>query len=96
MGHDAPATGGGSLLLVSKQVAAGGCAGAITKTSVAPLERVKIIMQVRGMKAGASAPAAGGLGGTMKHVIKEEGVLSLWRSNGVNWCAVRGHRDSRQ
>ena len=35
-----------------KHTFCGAMAGAITKTSVAPLERVKIIMQVHGMKDG--------------------------------------------
>ena len=75
------AKGDATLALAAKQVAAGGCAGAITKTSVAPLERIKIIMQVQGMNGEQSS----GLVATMRQVVQEEGVLSLWRSNGVNW-----------
>ena len=42
-----------------KHTFCGAMAGAITKTSVAPLERVKIIMQVHGMKDGGTAEKLG-------------------------------------
>ena len=42
-----------------KHTFCGAMAGAITKTSVAPLERVKIIMQVHGMKDGQGAEKLG-------------------------------------
>ena len=42
-----------------KHTFCGAMAGAITKTSVAPLERVKIIMQVHGMKDGGTAERLG-------------------------------------
>lgn len=143
-----------------KHTFCGAAAGAITKTSVAPLERVKIIMQVHGMKDGGtaeklgimstgrvstgtprpqparsrqqqqkwslrlrernlaarclvrwrrgqravgpaalcrSAPRPNGLRAEVPHcclpllsqrVVAEEGVLALWRSNGVNCLRI--------
>jgi len=73
----------------AKQLVAGACAGAITKTSVAPLERIKIILQVQGMtmKAG-QQPKYHGIVHTGMTVIREEGFLSLYRSNGVNCLRI--------
>ena len=65
----------------------GASAGVITKTSVAPLERVKIILQVHGMQAPAGAPKPGILSTGLK-VVREEGPLALWRSNGVNCLRI--------
>ena len=53
MGADSAAVAG------LKHTFCGAMAGAITKTSVAPLERVKIIMQVHGMKDGGTAQKLG-------------------------------------
>ncbi|XP_074562100.1 mitochondrial carrier protein CoAc2-like, partial [Curcuma longa] len=38
----------GTILLVVKELVAGGVAGGVAKSAVAPLERVKILFQVRG------------------------------------------------
>eukprot|EP01047_Picozoa_sp_COSAG01_P083909 COSAG01_NODE_17771_length_1125_cov_1.478558_1_plen_102_part_10 len=47
-------SGGDSAMVTGiKHTFCGAAAGAVTKTSTAPLERVKIIMQVHGMKHGA-------------------------------------------
>lgn len=66
----------------------GAAAGAVTKTSVAPLERVKIIMQVHGMQATADGSTKLGIISTGRRVVREEGVLALWRSNGVNCIRI--------
>ncbi len=78
-----------------KQLIAGGGSGAITKTAVAPLERVKILLQVQGMSvktSGKRIAAADlkyhGVVGTMKTVTKEEGLLSLYKGNGANVLRV--------
>ena len=55
-------SGDSAMVTGIKHTFCGAAAGAVTKTSTAPLERVKIIMQVHGMKHGAEggkcAPAA--------------------------------------
>ncbi|CAI9584452.1 unnamed protein product, partial [Staurois parvus] len=61
-----------------RQLLAGGMAGAVSRTGTAPLDRLKVMMQVHGTK-GNSNMLAG-----LKQMVKEGGVRSLWRGNGVN------------
>ncbi|XP_052587715.1 calcium-binding mitochondrial carrier protein SCaMC-1 isoform X6 [Peromyscus californicus insignis] len=60
-----------------RQLLAGGVAGAISRTSTAPLDRLKVMMQVHGSK---SMNIFGGF----RQMVKEGGVRSLWRGNGTN------------
>nr|XP_046918052.1 calcium-binding mitochondrial carrier protein SCaMC-3-like [Dermatophagoides farinae] len=60
-----------------RHMLAGGVAGAVSRTSTAPLDRLKVFLQVRGAE-------FNGLGVCLKHMIQEGGVLSLWRGNGIN------------
>ncbi|KAJ3595446.1 hypothetical protein NHX12_004749 [Muraenolepis orangiensis] len=62
-----------------KQLAAGAVAGAISRTGTAPLDRMKVFMQVHSSKTNRIS-----LYGGFKQMIKEGGVTSLWRGNGVN------------
>ncbi|XP_007898469.1 calcium-binding mitochondrial carrier protein SCaMC-2-B isoform X1 [Callorhinchus milii] len=62
-----------------RQLVAGGGAGAVSRTCTAPLDRLKVLMQVHASKAN-SMCIAGGFG----HMIKEGGLRSLWRGNGIN------------
>eukprot|EP00992_Anisonema_acinus_P010218 TRINITY_DN6411_c0_g1_i2.p1 TRINITY_DN6411_c0_g1~~TRINITY_DN6411_c0_g1_i2.p1 ORF type:complete len:323 (+),score=101.84 TRINITY_DN6411_c0_g1_i2:53-970(+) len=66
---------------------AGGLSGGIAKTATAPIERVKLLLQVQ------DASSQMGAGGTKKYngiidcftrVQKEQGLLSFWRGNGTN------------
>lgn len=73
---------------------AGAIAGAVGKTAVAPLDRVKILLQVRGgLQTGAVREAAiqGGVFRSLWAICKEEGVLSFWKGNlpQVNPFAIR-------
>jgi hypothetical protein len=86
------------------QLASGAGSGAITKTATAPLERVKILMQLQ-VSGRLSTPGPGfedpvqGMAtgsarkytGTWQAVIKvatDEGVLALWKGNGANVARV--------
>ena len=68
----------------AKLLAAGGIAGAVSKTATAPLARLTILYQVQGTAAAAASPLAGlGLGAAMRAVVARDGVAALWRGNGV-------------
>uniref|UniRef100_A0A665VBE5 Solute carrier family 25 member 24 n=1 Tax=Echeneis naucrates TaxID=173247 RepID=A0A665VBE5_ECHNA len=62
-----------------KQLAAGAMAGAVSRTGTAPLDRMKVFMQVHASKSNQIS-----LVGGFKQMLKEGGVTSLWRGNGVN------------
>ncbi|VDP93761.1 unnamed protein product [Echinostoma caproni] len=58
-------------------------AGCISRTTTAPLDRIKLTWQALGSKA-----AEMGLVGTVNKMLKEGGVGSLWRGNGVNCLKI--------
>ncbi|ODV62900.1 Mrx21p [Ascoidea rubescens DSM 1968] len=63
---------------------AGGFAGAISRTIVSPFERAKIIFQIQG-------PGKGNYKGifpTIFNMWKEEGVIGLFRGNGINCIRI--------
>lgn len=62
-----------------KQLSAGAAAGVVSRTGTAPLDRMKVFMQVHSSKSNKIS-----LVGGFKQMIKEGGVTSLWRGNGVN------------
>lgn len=59
-----------------KEAVAGGCAGAFAKTVVAPIERVKLLMQLG--RGNASAWQV------TRTIYIEQGIWSFWRGNGPN------------
>jgi solute carrier family 25 phosphate transporter 23/24/25/41 len=70
------------------QLAAGGAAGAIARTFVAPIDRVKILMQTQHINATSNKPKYLSIGQSIKTIIKDEGITKLWRGNGVNCIRV--------
>lgn len=62
-----------------RQLAAGAMAGAVSRTGTAPLDRMKVFMQVHASKSNKIS-----LVGGFKQMIKEGGIASMWRGNGVN------------
>lgn len=64
----------------------GGVSGAVSKTAAAPLERVKLLIQNQDemLKSGRLSKPYNGIGDCFARTVKDEGVLSLWRSNSVN------------
>ncbi|XP_028917865.1 calcium-binding mitochondrial carrier protein SCaMC-1 [Ornithorhynchus anatinus] len=62
-----------------RQLLAGGVAGAVSRTGTAPLDRLKVMMQVHGSKSNQINIVSG-----FKQMVKEGGIRSLWRGNGVN------------
>ncbi|XP_071821145.1 calcium-binding mitochondrial carrier protein SCaMC-2-like isoform X2 [Apostichopus japonicus] len=57
----------------------GGAAGAVSRTVTAPLDRLKVILQVIGSKKPNISIISG-----FKHMYREGGILSFWRGNGAN------------
>ncbi|XP_036324988.1 calcium-binding mitochondrial carrier protein SCaMC-2-like [Rhagoletis pomonella] len=55
---------------------AGGFAGAISRTSTAPIDRIKVHMQVQTTKTSVVD--------SVTYMVKEGGIRSMWRGNGVN------------
>ncbi|KAF0698347.1 Aste57867_11025 [Aphanomyces stellatus] len=62
---------------------AGGVAGGISKTAVAPIERVKLLLQVQAASTQIKSPYKGVLDCFVR-VAKEQGVASFWRGNLAN------------
>ncbi|KAF3819565.1 hypothetical protein GH733_015074 [Mirounga leonina] len=62
-----------------RQLLSGGIAGAVSRTSTAPLDRLKVMMQVHGSKSGKMNIYNG-----FRQMVREGGVRSLWRGNGTN------------
>lgn len=62
-----------------KQLSAGAMAGAVSRTGTAPLDRMKVFMQVHSSKSNKISLVSG-----FKQMLKEGGVASLWRGNGIN------------
>jgi hypothetical protein len=76
-----------------RRLLAGAGAGIVSKTAVAPLDRVKILMQIQTMhlKTGVShadsklfTRAYVGIGSSLCRIYRDEGVLGLWKGNGAN------------
>mmetsp|Transcript_15167 Transcript_15167/g.22712 ORF Transcript_15167/g.22712 Transcript_15167/m.22712 type:complete len:319 (-) Transcript_15167:6-962(-) len=72
-----------------RQVLAGALAGMITKTSIAPLERLKILFQLQGMEVKpGQTPKYNGIVNSLKTVVMEDGFRALWKGNGANVLRV--------
>ncbi|KAI1713111.1 mitochondrial carrier protein domain-containing protein [Ditylenchus destructor] len=66
-------------------LATGGTAAAISKTAVAPIERVKLLLQVQHVQKTISADKRyKGIMDVLTRVPKEQGFTSLWRGNTAN------------
>ena len=59
-----------------RHLAAGGVAGAVSRTCTAPLDRLKVFLQVQQCRQTISD--------CFHHMLKEGGVSGLWRGNGIN------------
>ena len=70
-----------------RSLAAGGLAGAVARTTVAPIDRVKILMQTQHVTFKGQAQYHG-IKQTLKKIMQEEGVTRLWRGNVTNIVRV--------
>ncbi|XP_062284772.1 mitochondrial adenyl nucleotide antiporter SLC25A24 [Scomber scombrus] len=64
---------------VWRQLMAGALAGSVSRTGTAPLDRLKVFRQVHG-----SSTFKGNVLSGFQYMVKEGGVRSLWRGNGIN------------
>ncbi|KAM6167072.1 mitochondrial adenyl nucleotide antiporter SLC25A24-like [Erethizon dorsatum] len=62
-----------------KHLVAAGIASAVTRTCTAPLDRLKVTMQVHSLKTRKMR-----LTSVFEQLVKEGGILSLWQGNGIN------------
>lgn len=62
-----------------RHLVAGGGAGAVSRTCTAPLDRLKVLMQVHSSRSNTV-----GIFGGFTQMIREGGLRSLWRGNGMN------------
>ena len=66
----------------------GGFAGIVSRTAVAPLERVKLLLQVQSISAQGQPPRYTTIGGSLADIIRREGLAGLWRGNSANCIRV--------
>jgi len=75
------------MVAILKDWAAGGTAAGISKTVVAPIERVKLLLQTQDanprIKSG-EIPRYTGIINCFSRVVAEQGLVSLWRGNFAN------------
>ena len=67
-----------------RHLVAGGLAGAVSRTFTAPMDRLKVLLQVHGGRKQTSIPD------TVKYMLKEGGYKGLWRGNGINVIIMTG------
>ena len=64
---------------------AGGIAGAVSRTVVSPLERLKILLQVQ---SGAASEYKNGIWGSLRKIWREEGMKGMLAGNGTNCIRI--------
>ncbi|XP_074269466.1 mitochondrial carrier protein CoAc2 [Silene latifolia] len=69
--------------LFTKELIAGGVAGGVAKTAVAPLERIKILFQTRQTEFRSI-----GLFGSFSKIARTEGALGFYRGNGASVARI--------
>ncbi|XP_026077800.1 calcium-binding mitochondrial carrier protein SCaMC-3 isoform X2 [Carassius auratus] len=64
---------------VWRQLMAGAVAGSVSRTGTAPLDRLKVFLQVHGQSSDKGTVWRG-----LHAMVKEGGLTALWRGNGIN------------
>ena len=67
-----------------KDALAGAAAGALAKTAVAPIERVKLLLQLQGSISNSPTNISGSAINVARTVYREEGFLAFWRGKYYN------------
>jgi len=73
------------LMSIVKSLVAGGVAGGVSRTAVAPLERLKILQQVG---QGADAAKYRGLWNGLRCMAQTEGFRGMFKGNGTNCVRI--------
>lgn len=68
---------------ITKSLCAGGVAGAVSRTAVAPLERLKILMQVQG-----NEKMYTGVWQGTSHMFRNDGIRGMFKGNGLNCIRI--------
>ena len=61
---------------------------AVARTSVAPIDRVKILMQTEKIMVKGNQPRYTSIFQSLRYIVEHEGVSRLWRGNMVNCMRV--------
>ncbi|KAL4648568.1 calcium-binding mitochondrial carrier protein SCaMC-3-like isoform X2 [Arapaima gigas] len=64
---------------VWRQLMAGAMAGSVSRTGTAPLDRLKVFLQVHGSNSSRVSVLKG-----LRAMVREGGLTALWRGNGIN------------
>lgn len=78
-----------NLIKTFQQLGCGGAAGAFARTTVAPIDRVKILMQTSHLTGTESSHRS--IASSLRHIVATEGVSKLWRGNLTNCVRVVPH-----
>lgn len=71
------------------QLSGGAISGAVTKTITAPLERIKILLQVQGVRHELKpSDRYKGIGSTIGRIFAEDGFRGFWKGNTANIVRV--------
>ena len=73
----------GGALVFAQNLILGGTSGVIAKTICAPLERVKIVLQVQSAQQAGSVQYTGIMDAATK-IAKNDGITAFWRGNFTN------------
>ncbi|CAJ0579323.1 unnamed protein product, partial [Mesorhabditis spiculigera] len=85
MGKDAAPAGSTVVYKFCVDFLAGGASAALARTIVAPIDRVKILLQLQDAQQTISADKRyKGIVDCFTRVCKEQGPITLWRGNGIN------------
>lgn len=77
-----------------KHIGAAGSAAVITVTGIHPIDMVKTRLQVSGEGGGRNYKMLG-IGGSVRVIVKEEGILAFWKGIGAAWMRESSYTSLR-
>lgn len=76
-------------LPVIYKLSSGAIAGAVARTTVAPIDRIKILMQVNFVQANTIKNTS--IFQSTRNILRKEGFVGFWKGNGINCFRVMPH-----